>query len=139
MKFIKLYESFNRYEKVLKDVEQCKINDTLPESIIYQYVEYLNDKSCLWTHEECFIDGDLGDRIEKYNTYVLKEVPIDLIDLEEFTLQDDISEEYAKEYEKTGKYPPIVLTDDYQIIDGNHRVNALYSLGIDEILAFVGV
>lgn len=84
-------------------------------------------------------EGDLGDRIEEYSEYVLKEIDIKEIDIEEFILDEDLIEEYEEKYSKSKKYPPIVLDSDYRIIDGSHRFNVLYNLGITKILAFVGI
>ena len=139
MKYLKLYESYAKYKKVIKQVEEAQVGDILPEDVIYMYVEFLNDASSIHTHEESFIDGDLGDRIEEHSKYVLENVSIENIDIDEFQIWEDAIEEYVEEYEETKKYPPIVLDSNYRIIDGNHRVNAFEFLGEKEILAFVGI
>lgn len=138
MKHLKLFEEFGRYTKYLEQIKNAKVGDVLPEEVIYMYVEYLNDYSPIHTHEDSFIDGDLGDRIEQYSNYKLEKVPIDRLDLSEWELYDDTIEEYTEEYEETKEYPPIVLDSDYGIIDGIHRANAICDAGESEILAFVG-
>ena len=47
--------------------------------------------------------------------------------------------DYIKEYKNSNNYPPIVLNDEYGIIDGTHRVNALERLGLKEVKAWVGI
>lgn len=139
MKHLKLFESYNRYEKTLNEINNAKVGDILDESTIYTYVEYLNNKSNIHDYEESFIDGDLGDRIEEYSKYKLMNIQLSKIDLDDFYLDDDEMLHYVELYKKYKTYPPIVLDSKYDIIDGNHRANALKHIGKDKILAFVGI
>lgn len=86
-----------------------------------------------------FIEGDLGDRIEEYNKYKVLKVDIKDIDIDEFTLDYDLIEDYKETLLSNDKYPPDVLNSDYDIIDGSHRLNALDELGYTKVIAFVGL
>lgn len=85
------------------------------------------------------VDGDLGKRIEKYDSYQLVEVDIDKLNIDEYYRFDDLVDEYIERYNKTKKYPPVVITSGYKLIDGNHRTNALNKLGFNKIKAFKGI
>lgn len=134
MKYLKVYESFLPREKHFKNLcwYNAKLNDILPESDIYQYVEQLHDN-------EDFIDGDISDRIESFSEYQLKEIDISDIDIDEFYLNQYKVDEFKEEYQKIGDYPPIVLEDNLRIIDGTHRVNALNELGVKKVKAWIGI
>ena len=140
------------YKPSLDKINNAKVGDILPNEVIYNYVQYLSDIAD--KYEECFVDGDLGERLDDYDKYILKEISIDEINLDEFNLNEDDVEEYMKVYLKNNEYPPIVVgyslfwdrtndkiipTDDYSIIDGNHRANSLKRTGEKKILAFVGI
>lgn len=107
-------------------------------SDIYSYVQRLH------RIEEDFYDGDIGERLEKFKHYAVVEVPAEKISLDEYSLDEDRVDEYKDVYSKTKTYPPIVLGNYskkfglYNIIDGNHRANALNDLGIKKIICFVG-
>jgi len=126
-----------RKNEILNMVYNSKVGDVLPESIIYQYVQYLHDD------EDAFVNGDLGERIEEFNEYKLEKIEISNLEIE-FYLDTDKVSEYEKQYYKKMKYPPIVVRkygdNDYSIIDGSHRVEALKDIwGNKFILAWVGV
>ncbi len=113
------------------------IGDIYEESDIYQYIQKLHYK-----RDYDFWEGDLGERIEKFPYYVVKEIPVKDIEMDEYQLDDDDMEEYIEMFEERGSYPPIVLGKKsygyYNIIDGTHRANALRELGFDKIICFVG-
>lgn len=133
--FNKLH-SEQRYKEDLDAVMNAKVGDVLNHSVIYQYVEYLTDQA--GKYEYSFVDGDLAERLEEYNKYVLKELLLDTLDLDEWELDKDIAEEYRLKYLKGKEYPPIVVDAEYCIIDGIHRANGLKKAGLTKILAFVG-
>lgn len=110
-----------------------KIGDVIQEDEVYQYVQQIH-----WDYEGAFVDGDLGERIEYYPTYKLQEVSLSSINIEEFDVDHEMVEQYAERIKNTNYYPPIVLGDDYTIIDGTHRANALALLGKKTVLALVG-
>lgn len=135
IKSFKLFESSywqERVDKIMNQVYSTKVGDYLPEDIIYQYVQIIHGN-----HD--FIDGDLGNRIENYSKYQLVEVDINDLNIDEYYLFDDLVDDYISMYNKTKKYPPVVITSEYKLIDGNHRSNALYKLGFSKIKAFKGV
>jgi ParB-like nuclease domain len=137
----------NQYNKLINErknniFKQCwydaNIGDVISEDIIYQYVQYLHRS------EEDFYDGDLGDRIEQFEKYILKNIPILDINIDEFELEEHYLESYIKKYGESWDYPPIVLDGDlengkFTIIDGNHRVNALNELKFPTVRAWVGI
>lgn len=136
IKSFKLFESSKywqeRVDRIMNQIYSAKVGDILPEDIIYQYVEILHGN-----HD--FVDGDLGKRIEKYKNYQLVEVDINKLNIDEYYLFDDLVDEYVDIYNKTKKYPPVVITSGYRLIDGNHRSNALNKLGFNKIKAFKGI
>jgi hypothetical protein len=144
MKYLKTYKIFevNKRLENRAHLDECwysaKIGDTVPMDYIYNYVEYLHDD-----YDSAFIDGDLGDRIEEYERYILCELPTSELDLEEFQLDDDKMIEYKEMIEKSGDYPPIVVcnqegTDLLRVIDGTHRGVAVAQMS-DTVKAWVGI
>lgn len=100
---------------------------------IYDYVFSIHH------NEVDFDEGDIGDRIYKYDEYELKTISLSKLNLEEWYADDGMVDEYA---EKGTDIPPIVLgikNRKYTIIDGVHRANAAKKLGMNEIKAWVGV
>ena len=136
MKHLKIFESFLPRAQHFKNIcwYNAKIGDVLPEEDIYQYIQSIHDD-----YESSFIDGDLGDRIEEFEEYELKMIPTSEIDIDEFSLDTSKMKDYIKEYKNSNNYPPIVLNDEYGIIDGTHRVNALERLGVKEVKSWVGI
>jgi len=127
--------------KKLNILNQCwygaNVGDVLSEEIIYQYVQIIHREY------DDFVEGDLGERIEGFEEYMLQVIDLNMINLDEYELYDYDYNESIRLYKEGGDYPPIVLGDIefglYNIIDGNHRANALKSLGILNIHAWVGV
>jgi hypothetical protein len=126
-----------RYKKHIDEVMNAKVGDVLDNDDIYQYVEYLTIQA--GKYEYSFVDGDLAERIEEYSKYVLKELLLDALYLNEWDLDKVDVEEYRLKYLKGKEYPPIVVDADYSIIDGIHRANGLKRAGLTKILAFVGL
>lgn len=139
MKRLKDFKKFsineNRNDKLYTN-KNINIGDIYDESDIYNYVSRLHN-------EDDFIDGDLGDRIEKYPNYKVMEISLDKINTDEYMLDDDLVDDYLELYKKTDIYPPIVLGKleygKYNIIDGTQRSNALIKNGNEKIIAFVGL
>lgn len=94
-------------ERKLGILNKCwysaNIGDILDEDLIYQYVKILH------RNEDDFYEGDIVERIEKFNKYKLKEVPISDIETDEFQLDDDYVDDYIKKYKNSDDYPPIIL------------------------------
>ena len=133
MKYLKLFEQYSRKEMVVKPLLNKHIGDIVDESDIYSYVEALHHT------DEDFSDGNLGERIEWYPQYQLKEVSLSDLDLDEHYWGESDVEEFKERFLESGKYPPIILAHDYSIIDGTHRANSLEQAGEKVILAFVGI
>lgn len=86
--------------------------------------------------EADFDEGDLGDRIYKYDIYEERDVPIKNI-ISPWHFDDDLVGEYVEM--GSTNMPRIVLDHDYEIIDGTHRLEAAKELGYETIKAYVGV
>lgn len=110
-----------------------KIGEIYDESDVYAYTQRIHHT------EDDFYDGDLGERIEEYDKYIVEEVNISDIDIYEFQIDEYLLDNYKEQFNKNNSYPPIVLNSDYSIIDGTHRVNALNELGFEKVIAFVGM
>lgn len=109
-----------------------KTGTTLREAVIYQYIQKIH------RDYDDFIDGDLGERIEEHSYYKLTLIPISKIDLDEWEVDESLSEEFLEKLTSAKKYPPITVSNDYSIIDGIHRANAVSQSGEEYILAWVG-
>lgn len=88
---------------------------------------------------EDFDDGDLGHRIFKFTTYVLRDLPTESVRSDHLTHPDLVSS-YRRKLLQQPDYPPIVydLVAD-QIIDGNHRTEAAMAASLPTIRAYVGL
>jgi hypothetical protein len=136
MKILKLSQFLIRENLYLND--DLKVGSMYSESDIYPYIQKIH------RNVEDFHDGDISDRIERFQKYIVADIPIDKINMDEYQLDDEYLNDYIEMYKKSGKYPPIVLGyyDNrwgYDIIDGTHRANALRELGFKSIISFVGL
>lgn len=88
-----------------------------------------------------FADGNLAERIKRFGEYVLQKVEISELKRGIYSLDHDLIKEYAIEPLET--LPPIVLGEKYhgkyEVVDGNHRVEACVLRNSRTILAFVPV
>ena len=131
MRYLESYKS-HRCQRILDTINSAKVGDILPESTIYQYVE------CIHGNDD-FVDGNLGDRIEWYTEYELIEIVPNELNLDEYYLFDELKDEYKDKYTETEYYPPVVISHNNILIDGNHRANGLSELGLSTIKAFRGM
>lgn len=146
MKFIITESQFIHYLKESDRHRTGRINvntHTYPD-IAEEWEVYMMVQEIHHTKEDFYgLDddgGDLGDRIEEYSTYRLEFVPLNKIDRYEFDVSDNRVEMVKEKIiDNDGKYPPIVLNDNYEIIDGTHRCWAIYELGYSKILSYIGV
>lgn len=93
----------------------------------------------LHSRKQDFDDGDLLHRLDRFNAFVLKMLPISALNLTEFQVDQVKVQEFTLMYQESKACPPIIFDAiDLSIIDGIHRANALALLGITEILAYVG-
>lgn len=141
MKYLKYFENNNNDD--LYTNTNVKIGDIYDEGKIYVYCQKLHRIEEDFWGSDVSDGGDLGERIEEFFQYEVAEIPITDIDTDEYYLDDDIVEEYMDKYNEIGTYPPIILGhfsySRYNIIDGNHRANALKRLGFESIICFVGL
>lgn len=90
-------------------------------------------------NQDDFSDGDLTERVLKCDYYELTTVCPQFIDVIYAIDEDKVDKYKALD---TSKCPPIVLIhhgdDDYELIDGSHRIEAFKALGITKINAYVG-
>jgi hypothetical protein len=110
-----------------------KDNKFRDESFVSSHIQSLHTKT------QDFEDGDLLDRTTKFLHYEKKLIPISIIDLEEFSLDEELVEEYMEIFQEEGTCPEIVFDEvDKSMIDGLHRANALHRCGETYIEAYVG-
>jgi hypothetical protein len=83
---------------------------------------------------EDFSEGDLYD---KYEEYTLVQVPLSRIDLDEWYLDEELTDKYVESL-YTSEPPIPILYADYSIIDGNHRLNAMQRAGRVNAICWVG-
>jgi len=107
----------------------------IEEHVIYSQVQRIHREY------DDFIDGNLGERIEEYQYYNL--VPmfdLELLDQDEWDVDTDLVEDYEDLIEQKGidNMPKIVIDENYSIIDGIHRLNALLNKGITNADLFIG-
>jgi hypothetical protein len=106
-----------------------KIGDRISGDDVYAMTQRIH------RNDSDFDEGDIGERIEQFNSYVLQYVNLSNIDVDEWDCNDDRVAQFAKMTPQ--KQPPIVL-DGSTIIDGTHRCHAALVRGENAILAFVG-
>lgn len=85
------------------------------------------------------IKGDLLERINSVDYYSLESLDINLLDLNEWDVDEDLVEDYVSMNETN--MPPVIVhkyLDQYSIVDGIHRLNALSQKGYKSIKAYVG-
>lgn len=128
-----------KLKELLKNGKNIYFNNEVRHGQLFSESDVYMHVSNIHRNYEDFEDGDLGERLEMYDKYIVKVVDINKIDTEEFQLDDDLVDEYIDKYKKTNTYPLSVITSDYNIIDGTHRLNALKTIGITKVLVFVGV
>lgn len=89
---------------------------------------------------EDFNDGDIQERIDQFNYYHLVEIDLHKIDRDEFYIDEELVEDYVEKIKNEGieNMPPMLISDNYEMIDGIHRLNALLDSGFDSFLSYVG-
>ncbi len=76
-------------EHVLSDVftnEDVHVGEIYPESDIYSYIQKLH------RNVEDFYDGNISERIEEFSKYIVADILIDKINMDEYQLDDDYVE-----------------------------------------------
>jgi hypothetical protein len=109
----------------------------------------LNDQVSCWDliimmrkihpRTEDFSEGDLFERIKRFDMYTLQEISLCDIHRGRYDLDDSLIEEYAELAVNT--QPPIILSEPFgdkrDVVDGNHRVEAQAKRNIDKLLGFI--
>lgn len=89
---------------------------------------------------DLYDDGDLLERINCVDFYELMTIQIEDLDLNEWTVDEELVESYMSELIET--MPPIIIHEyspsNYSIVDGIHRLNVCHKLGLKTIKAYVG-
>ena len=59
---------------------------------------------------------------------------------DEFYIDEELVKDYVEKIKNEGveNMPPMLISDNYEIIDGIHRLNALLDSGFDSFLSYVG-
>jgi hypothetical protein len=98
---------------------------------VIRYVAEMNDR-------EDPYEGEVPEHISEFTSYVLREVPIDEINVGDFSYDPKLAAEYANGSRDTA--PPIVYdVMNHLVIDGFHRVHAARLRGDQYISAYIGV
>lgn len=117
--------SWQRDFQVGEIVEECDV--------------YMLTKSLHYEQDD-FSEGNIGERIEEFLSYELKEIPLSEIEAPWTYIDDERIEDYEEMDENT--VPPIVLgfyeDGSYMTIDGGHRVTVALKRKQASIKAFVG-
>lgn len=128
---MKILKYFRIFESSIKKPNKTNysVGDIVDSEFIHDYVRKIHG-------ERDFLNGKLSGRIRVYKKYLLEEVDISKLNIAEYYLFDDLVDRYVDEYKSKGTYPPVVISPEYRLIDGNHRCNCLNKLGIKKVLAF---
>jgi hypothetical protein len=94
-----------------------------------------------WHHTpEDLADGDLGERVWRFDEYRLGWIPIERIHLNEWTVREELVSRFRARLARGEEAPPIVFDPvEDSVIDGINRANALAAEGRDEVMAYIGV
>lgn len=83
------------------------------------------------------LDSSTIHWLSRFDHYVLQQLPIAMLNLNEIEVDQKLVDEYAQH---PTKFPPIIYDGINElIIDGLHRANAADQLGLDLVLAYVGL
>jgi len=116
----------------IDDIDKMqKIGDIIPPHEILEYITSFHDR-------DSFDDTDFYERIMVFEYFKYEYVKLKDLDLTQFYVDERLVEEYSELYELTKTYPPLVISEDYDIIDGTHRANALYECGLKKVRCYVG-
>lgn len=113
------------------DMNDLTAGQIVPHALVLDMVESNHGR------EEDFEEGDIINRINKFDFYVVKEMPLSDIDLTEW----DVDEDYVDELtgSEKAKLPLVYDNDARSIIDGIHRANNRHENGHKTILSLVGL
>jgi hypothetical protein len=113
-----------------------QILDNLPPVSVDAVVHQV--KAC-HARPEDFDDGNLVDRLYCYRAYSKGIIDIRVLDLQKFDICEQTVQEYKVAYLAHGPGPELVYDPvNNSLIDGNHRANAAFELGVYFMEAFIG-
>ncbi len=102
---------------------------------VYDWV-FRNHRDGKLGYHDDFEEGDIGDRIHRFKSYVLKELPLSTFNKDEFNWSEGDVEDFAN---LNTPFPPVIYDPiEKSIIDGTHRINAALLRGNKTIRAYVG-
>lgn len=117
------------------DWESIQVGDEVDCTVVYRHVERIHN------NPYDFDEGDLTERIYRFSSYRLERLPITLMDRGSYMIDEELIEKYKERPMKT--MPPIVVGEiygnQYDVVDGNHRVESAIYRGDQFILAFVPI
>jgi ParB-like chromosome segregation protein Spo0J len=89
---------------------------------------------------EDFSEGDIQERMDQFDYYHLVEINLNRLDREEFHVDDDLVEDYVEKIKNEGveNMPPMLISNNDEIIDGIHRLNALLDCGYEKFPVYIG-
>lgn len=108
------------------------VESKIPASDVYELVQNIHPR------KDDLEEGDLTDRIYNYDVYEEKNVPLNMIN-DEWEVNDDFVKKLAIKIINGESIEPVILDEDYGVIDGMHRIEAYRKAGKELIPALVGV
>jgi len=117
--------------KIYRIAEELNI---VPSYIVAGFVEDLHH-----TYDD-LTEGDILERVHKYEYYKLVDFPINDLELDEWDIDEDRVADFVEKIKLNPDYPPIVIDTEYgvpSIIDGIHRANAVNLLRHSTVKAYV--
>lgn len=112
---------------------------SLPVGAVVPYREVLELVNSIHGRADDLCNGDLLHRLGRFDAFVLTDLPLERIEMDEFHCDVRTAEEFTARLRAGEKPPPIVfdgVTDS--MIDGMHRSNASSLAGRKTIRALVG-
>lgn len=120
--------------KAIRVNESAQYPREMTADEIENYVRSIHDD------EDDFNDGDLLERIHSFSKYTLMTLQTESIPHGQWSISDDLAEEYAQRILRGEEMPPIVIQESGMvIIDGTHRHQAALLAKQPMILAYVGL
>lgn len=121
-------------KRILSWQREFQVGETVPECDVYMLTKSVH------SNVDDFDEGDIGERIEEFEFYVLKDVPLSEIEEPRYYVDEERVDEYLEMNPETA--PPIVLSyysdGSYLTIDGGHRITVALKRKQATIKAFVG-
>ena len=128
-----IFENLEKWKyNWIKDINKMqKFGDIVPPHEILEYVTSFHER-------DYFDDTDFYERIMNFEYFKFEMIEIEDLELDKFHVDSDLIENYCELYKETKTYPPLVINENKNIIDGAHRLNALYECGLKNVKCYVG-